>query len=206
MNNNINIINKYFNLNKKKIKKIKKFYKFHKKNINKINLISKNSFKNFYINHIIYSLSIIKIIIFKNKTKILDYGTGGGFPGIPLSIIFPKVKFILIDSIKKKINKLKIFIKKNKIKNVKLINFRAEKIKIKVDFILIRFIKNINYILKNMKKNINKISKNKMKNGFFFYKGNKIKNKKYILYHLYKYIKLNFFKNKYIIYIKNNIL
>lgn len=206
----MNNIYKYikFNINIKKKKKIKKFYKIYKKFIiNKINLISFNSYKKFYINHILDSLSLINIIKFKYNTKILDYGTGGGFPGIPLAIIFPNVKFTLVDSIKKKINILKFIIKKINIKNIKLINIKCEKLKLKFDFIISRYIKNIYIIYKNMNKYINKISKNKLSNGFFFYKSKKkykkylINIKNYKIFNINKYIKLSFFKKKKIIYI-----
>ncbi|XBT18726.1 MAG: 16S rRNA (guanine(527)-N(7))-methyltransferase RsmG [Candidatus Shikimatogenerans sp. Tcar] len=206
----MNNIYKYikFNINIKKKKKIKKFYKIYKKFIiNKINLISFNSYKKFYINHILDSLSLINIIKFKYNTKILDYGTGGGFPGIPLAIIFPNVKFTLVDSIKKKINILKFIIKKINIKNIKLINIKCEKLKLKFDFIISRYIKNIYIIYKNMNKYINKISKNKLSNGFFFYYCKKkykkylINIKNYKIFNINKYIKLSFFKKKKIIYI-----
>ncbi|WXB47291.1 MAG: 16S rRNA (guanine(527)-N(7))-methyltransferase RsmG [Candidatus Shikimatogenerans sp. Tmey] len=197
-----------YNINLKKIKKINLFYKIYKKFIfNKINLISHKSYKNFYRNHILDSLSLINIIKFKYNTKILDYGTGGGFPGIPLAIIFPNVKFTLIDTIKKKIKMLNFIKKKINLKNIKLLNNKCENIKYKYDFIISRYIKNIYIIYKNMKKHINKISKNKLPNGFFFYK-NKNKYKKYLIniknykiFNINKYIKLSFFNKKKIIYV-----
>ncbi|WGH28060.1 MAG: 16S rRNA (guanine(527)-N(7))-methyltransferase RsmG [Candidatus Shikimatogenerans bostrichidophilus] len=128
---------------KKKIIKLKKIhYKLNKK----INLISKNSLKNFYISHIKYSLSIINIIKFLPYSEIMDAGTGGGFPGIPLAIIFNKTKFYLVDSKKKKIFFLKKIIKKLNLKNIILINNRIEKINKKFDFIISRFLSKVDNI------------------------------------------------------------
>ncbi|XBT18410.1 MAG: 16S rRNA (guanine(527)-N(7))-methyltransferase RsmG [Candidatus Shikimatogenerans sp. Tduv] len=206
MNNIFKFIN--ININKSQIKKIHLFFNIYKEYIyKKINLISLKSYKNFYISHILHSLSLLNIIKFKYNTKILDYGTGGGFPGIPLAIILPNVKFTLIDKIKKKIKILKFIKKKIDIKNIKLINNKSENIKLKFDFIISRYIKNIYKIYINMYNNINKISKNKYPNGFFFYKSNdyNINNillKKCHIYNIKKYINIKFFKKKNIIYIK----
>ncbi|WGH26560.1 MAG: 16S rRNA (guanine(527)-N(7))-methyltransferase RsmG [Candidatus Shikimatogenerans bostrichidophilus] len=192
-------------LNKKQFKKLIKLKKIHFFLNKKINLISKNSLKKFYINHIKYSLSIIYLIKFLPNSKILDVGTGGGFPGIPLSIIFNKTKFYLLDSKKKKIYFLKKIIKKLKLKNVKLINIRIENLYKKFDFLISRYFTNINNIYNIFKKNIKKKSIHYINNGIIYLTGEPKKNIKlinnyYILY-LKKYNNNIFFKKKKIIYI-----
>ncbi|WGH24937.1 MAG: class I SAM-dependent methyltransferase [Candidatus Shikimatogenerans bostrichidophilus] len=195
-------------LNKNHIKKffiLKKIHKYYKK---KINLISYNSLKKFYINHIQYSLSILNIINFLPNSEIMDAGTGGGFPGIPLSIIFNKTKFYLVDSITKKILILKKIIKILNIKNVILINNRIQNIKKKFDFIISRYLSNINNVYKLLKNNIKKKSRHIIKNGIIYLTGIKkddIKlNNKYSIIYLKKYYTNTFYKQKKIIYIPIN--
>ncbi|WGH27571.1 MAG: 16S rRNA (guanine(527)-N(7))-methyltransferase RsmG [Candidatus Shikimatogenerans bostrichidophilus] len=192
-------------LNKKQLKKIlklKKIYFFLNK---KINLISKNSFNSFINNHIKYSLSIINLIKFLPNSKILDVGTGGGFPGIPLSIFFKKTNFYLLDSKKKKIFFLKKIIKKLKLKNIKLINSRIENFYIKFDFLISRYFSNINNIYYIFKKNIKKKSIHYINNGIIYLTGENKKNikkiKNFKILYLKKYFKNNFFLKKKIIYI-----
>ena len=97
-----NLLNKYFpDINNSKLEKFNKLYDIYKKLNKNVNLISRKNFDNFYLHHIVHSLSLIKFIYNKN-IRIIDLGTGGGLPGIPLSIIFDKNEFILVDSIKKK--------------------------------------------------------------------------------------------------------
>ncbi|MDH3004474.1 MAG: 16S rRNA (guanine(527)-N(7))-methyltransferase RsmG [Candidatus Shikimatogenerans sp. JK-2022] len=200
--------NIFIKLNNNQIKKIKKLKKIHKFYNKYINLISYNSLKNFYINHIQYSLSIINLIKFLPKSEIMDAGTGGGFPGIPLSIIFKNTKFFLIDSKLKKILILKKIIKKLKIKNIILINNRLENIKKKFDFIISRYLTDINKIYYLLKKNIKKKSYHYINNGIIYLTGikkNKIKlNNKYFIIDLFKFFKNNFYKEKKIIYIPIN--
>ncbi|WGH27060.1 MAG: 16S rRNA (guanine(527)-N(7))-methyltransferase RsmG [Candidatus Shikimatogenerans bostrichidophilus] len=192
-------------INNNKFKKIIKLKKIHYKINKKINLISKNSLKNFYTSHIEYSLSIINIIKFLPNTEIMDAGTGGGFPGIPLSIIFNKTIFYLIDSKYKKIFFLKKIIKKLKLKNIKLINNRIENINKKFDFIISRFLSKIDNIYLLLKNNIKNKSIHYIKNGIIYLTGEKLKNIKKVKYYYYNninnYIKKKFFKNKKIIYI-----
>jgi len=102
----------------------------------KVNLISRKDIDNLEINHILHSLSIVKIISFKDSTSILDVGTGGGLPGIPLAIFFPKVNFTLIDSIGKKIQVVKSICDELSINNVEAINDRVENHLDHYDFIL----------------------------------------------------------------------
>ncbi|WGH25666.1 MAG: 16S rRNA (guanine(527)-N(7))-methyltransferase RsmG [Candidatus Shikimatogenerans bostrichidophilus] len=199
------IKNNFIKINKNKIKKIILLKKIHSILNKKINLISKKSLKNFYINHIEYSLSIINIIKFLPNSEIMDAGTGGGFPGIPLSIIFNRTKFYLVDSIKKKTKCLKIIIKKLKLKNVYILNSRIENVYKKFDFIVSRYLCNINKIYILLKNNIKKKSIHYIHNGIIYLTGEKKKNininKYYYILNINKYINNKFYKHKKIIYI-----
>ncbi|WGH24569.1 MAG: 16S rRNA (guanine(527)-N(7))-methyltransferase RsmG [Candidatus Shikimatogenerans bostrichidophilus] len=199
------IINNYIKFYYKDLNKFKLLKRIHTYYNNKINLISTNSLNKFYQNHIEYSLSIINLIKFLPNSKIMDAGTGGGFPGIPLSIIFKNTKFYLVDSIKKKILILKKIIKVLKIKNVYLINDRIENIKQKYDFIISRYLTNINKFYNMVRNNINKKSNHYLKNGIIYLTGvknNEIKiNKNFYIKDLYEIYKKQFYINKKIIYI-----
>lgn len=197
--------NNFFFLKKKQLKLIIKLKKIHSVLNKKINLISKNSLKNFYTNHIEYSLSIINIIKFLPNSEIMDAGTGGGFPGIPLSIYFKKSNFYLVDSIKKKTKCLNKIVKKLKLKNVYIINSRIENIYKKFDFVVSRFLSNTNNIYNLLKKNIKKKSIHNIKNGIIYLTGEKKSNininNNYYIFNIQKYIKKKFFIQKKIIYI-----
>ncbi|WGH24752.1 MAG: 16S rRNA (guanine(527)-N(7))-methyltransferase RsmG [Candidatus Shikimatogenerans bostrichidophilus] len=197
INNNI----RFYKNDLNKFKYLKKIHTYYNK---KINLISTNSLNNFYLNHIEYSLSIINLIKFLPNSEIMDAGTGGGFPGIPLSIIFKNTKFYLVDSINKKILILKKIIKILNINNVYIINNRIENIKKKFDFVISRYLTNINNIYNMFKNNIKKKSNHYLKNGIIYLTGvkkNNIKIKKYYIRDLYSIYKNDFYFNKKIIYI-----
>lgn len=137
----------------------------------KINLISRKDMGNFYLHHIIHSLAIAKMISFKAKTKILDVGTGGGFPGIPLAILFPEVKFHLVDSIGKKIKVVKAVAEKVGLKNVSAEHQRAEAVKGKFDFVVSRAVTRAENFLPWVERKVSTISFNEKDNGFLFLKG-----------------------------------
>ena len=147
---------KYFNLleryhqelSSEKLETFEKLFEIYFEINKKINLISRKDFENFYLHHIIHSLSIIKFdLIKKNNTKIIDLGTGGGFPGIPLAIYFNKNNFILVDSIKKKINAVNNIIKKINLKNTNCINDRAENLNENADVIISRSVSSVDNII-----------------------------------------------------------
>ncbi len=174
---------------------------------NRINVISRKSIHNFYTHHILHSLSISKLIKLKANTSILDVGTGGGFPGIPLAILFPEVNFILVDSIGKKIKVVKDIIKKSKLSNVQAINTRAEHIEEKFDFIISRAVTNMTDFRKIIKGKIKDDNKNLMNNGIFYLKGGdlseELRNIPYEEYNISDYFQEDFFKTKKIIYVPN---
>ena len=151
-----NLIKKYYpKVNKNELDKLRKLYDLYKKLNKKINLISRKDFENFYLHHIIHSLSLLNYISNKN-IKIIDLGTGGGLPGLPLSIFLNKCEFYLIDSIKKKIDCVNTIIAELNINNIHTINSRIEDISIQSDIIVSRATSNINNILMWTKNSIKK--------------------------------------------------
>ena len=135
----IKSVKKYFpELSEVQIEKLTFLYELFKTHNKKINLISNNSLKNFFVEHVLHSLSISKIKHFNKKEIVLDIGSGGGFPGIPLAIIFPNTHFILIDSISKKTNMIKKFKAELTLKNIEVINDRIENLNLSCDFIVSR--------------------------------------------------------------------
>ena len=197
-------LKKYFpELSNNKIDKFKNLYSIYEKINSKINLISRKDFENFYLHHIIHSLSIVKFkIINNNKLKIIDLGTGGGFPGLPLAIYYDSNEFILIDSIKKKIKAVKKIKNLIKINNIRLINNRIENENIKGDIILSRAVSNLSNIYKWSKNCINK------KGLIINLKGGNIDNelkklnKKYKIFNLSEYYSEKFYETKKIISIQ----
>ena len=200
------IIKYYFpNLSKKQIEQftaLKFLYEYWNA---KINVISRKSISNLYINHVLHSLAIAKVVSFKSETKILDLGTGGGFPGIPLAILFPQANFVLIDSIGKKIKVVNEVIKKTQIKNVKTIHQRAENYNDTFDFIICRAVTNMNEFQKWVEYKFYKKQKNKLQNGILYLKGGdlseELKGIKHIKYEISEFFKEDFFKTKKVIYI-----
>ena len=148
---------------------LKKIYKDLNKNVN---VISRKSIDNINVFHILHSLSINKVIKFKRSTKIMDLGTGGGFPGIPLAITNPNVNFTLVDSIKKKtdiVNTVSTILNLN---NVKVLNLRAENVEEKYDFIVSRAVTNMRGFLKLTKNKLQEKSINELKNGIIYLRMN----------------------------------
>ena len=203
----MNEILKYFpDINPEQTNKFQDFYSVYELWNSKINLISRKDFENLYIHHILHSLSILKFIKFKNGTKVLDVGTGGGFPGIPLAILFPEVEFTLIDGIGKKILAVNTIIKDLKINNAKGINIRAEDLSEKSDFIVARAVGSLDKFYPLIQKNISSNSFNDINNGLIYLKGGdlshelrQIKHYKEVL--ISDYFNEPFFKDKKIIYI-----
>ena len=200
-------IEKYFpKLTQEQKEKYSKLVQLYKYWNSKVNLISRKDIDNLEINHILHSLSIVKIVSFKDSTLVLDVGTGGGLPGIPLAIFFPKVNFTLIDSIGKKIKVVKSICSELSINNVDAINDRVENHLDNYDFILSRAVTRMDKFYKLVNKNFRYDSSNKIKNGIISLKGGNLDeelkdfNEKNI-YDINEYFNYEFFQTKKIIYI-----
>ena len=131
-------LDKHFSkISQDQLKKFNSLIQLYKSWNSKVNLISRKDIDNLYVNHILHSLSIAKVHEFIDGSDILDVGTGGGLPGIPLAILFPKVNFTLLDSISKKIKVVEDISKQLSLTNVKTVNDRAENHNLKYDFIIL---------------------------------------------------------------------
>lgn len=140
----------------------------------KINVISRKDIGNLYEHHVLHSLGIAKVISFKPGTKVMDLGSGGGFPGIPLAILFPEVKFHLIDSIGKKIRVATEISQSIGLKNVSFAHERAEEEKDKFDFVVSRAVMPMDDLVRLSKKNISKKQQNALPNGIICLKGGEL--------------------------------
>ena len=137
----------------------------------KINVISRKDIDSLYTKHVLHSLAIAKIQPFAPGTYVLDVGTGGGFPGIPLAILFPETRFYLIDVILKKITVVKAVAEALELKNVKAEQIRAENVKGDYDFIVSRAVTNMPDFVSWIKSKIKKQQKHELKNGILYLKG-----------------------------------
>lgn len=137
----------------------------------KINVISRKDIDNLYVNHVLHSLAIAKVITFHKGARILDVGTGGGFPGIPLAILFPETNFHLVDSIGKKITVVKAVAEATGLENVKAEQARAEMLKGEYDFVVSRAVAKLNELYKWTHKLIRKKSDHPLANGILCLKG-----------------------------------
>ena len=173
-----------------------------------INVVSRKDFDLFYEGHVLHSLGISKMIDFKPSTSILDVGTGGGFPGIPLAILYPKVNFHLVDSIGKKIKVVDGVVEALGLKNVTAAHQRAEEVKQKFDFVLSRAVTKIDNFLPWVSNKFYHKQKNAYPNGIFYLKGGDLTEEfENVTRHtemldLSKYFTEEFFETKKVVYIK----
>ena len=205
----MNVIKKYFpQIDDNQIIKLSLFEKLIKDWNKKINLVSRKDVENFQLNHILHSLSISKLISFSPKTNILDLGTGGGLPGIPLAIIFPQAEFHLIDRKEKKIKVVNNIVNELKLTNVKSDSSDVKYINTKYDFILNRAVSSTENIIRICNNKINSNSVNKIQNGIICLKGGDLKIELNMVKD-FKILNLNeiffepFFETKKILYIPN---
>lgn len=172
----------------------------------KINVISRKDIDELYIKHVLHSLAIAKIINFEAGTYILDVGTGGGFPGIPLAILFPETRFYLIDVILKKINVVKAIAESLELKNVKTEQIRAENVKGDYDFIVSRAVTNMPDFVSWVKDKIKKTNKHELKNGILYLKGGDLTEElkdfpKAVEYSISDFFKNDFFQTKKVVHV-----
>lgn len=204
----MDLILKYFpDLTESQIEKLTKLGPLYADWNDKINVISRKDMEHFYEKHVLHSLGIAKVIQFEPGTKVLDIGTGGGFPGIPLAIMFPETHFHLIDSTGKKINVVKDVAKQLKLSNVEAQQVRAEDLVRKYDFILSRAVTRFANILPWVKNKFKKEDFNELQNGLLLLKGGDVDEEmeerelSYVTYHLDDYFKEEFFKTKKVVYV-----
>ena len=172
----------------------------------KINVISRKDIDELYTKHILHSLGIAKIIKFEPGTYVLDVGTGGGFPGIPLAILFPETRFFLIDVIAKKIKVVQAVAEALELKNVKAEQLRAELVKGDFDFIVSRAVTNMPDFVSWIKDKIKKKSKHELKNGILYLKGGDLTEElkdfpKATEYNLSDYFEGEFFETKKVVHL-----
>lgn len=173
----------------------------------KINVISRKDIENLYLHHVLHSLAITQVIDFKPNTKILDVGTGGGFPGIPLAIFFPLCQFVLIDSIGKKIRVGQEVSNSIGLSNIELKHLRVQEEKNKYDFVVSRAVMPLNDLVNLVKKNITKEQKNALPNGLICLKGGELQHEilpfKNIAssYEISDYFIEDYFKTKKVVYL-----
>ena len=165
------IIKKYFELNAQQEEQFKQLLPLYKNWNAKINVISRKNIDQLYAQHVLHSLAIAKVTNFLPDSYILDVGTGGGFPGIPLAILFPKTNFHLVDSVGKKIIVVNAIIDALRLNNVETIHTRAENINKKYDFIVSRAVTKMPDFVKLIKGKIKKNNIHKLKNGILYLKG-----------------------------------
>jgi len=173
----------------------------------KVNLVSRNDIENLYERHVLHSLAIAKFIKFRPGTAVMDVGTGGGFPGIPLAIFFPEVKFTLVDSIGKKIKVVEDVIHQLGLKNAIAINERAEKINGSFDYVVSRATAPLGDLVKWTRDKISKKQQNAIPNGIICLKGGDLEAElapfkgRTEVAELSGYFKEDFFKTKQLIFL-----
>lgn len=175
----------------------------------KINVISRKDIENLYEHHVLHSLGIAKVIRFKPGTKVMDLGTGGGFPGIPLAILFPEVQFHLVDSIGKKVRVATEIAGSIGLKNVTTRHARAEEEKQLFDFVVIRAVMPLTDLLKIIRKNISPKQQNALPNGLICLKGGELEKEtmpvknKTTMWNLKEFFGEEFFETKKVVYVAN---
>ncbi len=140
----------------------------------KINVISRKDIDNLYLHHVLHSLAIAKAVSFRPGTRILDFGTGGGFPGIPLAILFPETQFKMIDGTGKKIRVVNEVVTAIGLENVEAVHLRGEEEKGKYDFVVSRAVMPLPDLMKIVKKNVGKEQRNSLPNGVICLKGGNV--------------------------------
>lgn len=205
----IELIHKYFTeLTPLQEEQFEKLFELYLDWNSKINVISRKDMDNFYLHHVLHSISMASIINFKDFTEIMDAGTGGGFPGIPLAILFPDVNFYLVDSIGKKIKVVNEVASAIKLKNVEAEQIRMEQVDRTFDFIISRAVTYLPDFMKWTGYKFHGKSFNSLKNGILYLKGGDLKEelkavKKFKIktYKLSNYFEEDFFESKKLVHV-----
>lgn len=204
----ISIITKYFpditELQKQQFIQLYELYKYWNA---QINVISRKDIDLLYERHVLHSLGIARTISFKKGTNIMDVGCGGGFPGIPLAILFPECNFCLIDSIGKKIKVVNAVAGSIGLKNILAEHRRAEEVKEKFEFIVSRAVTDASVFFRWIQNNVSKNQFNDLPNGILFLKGGDLSEeleefkKRSVIFDLKNYFSEDFFETKKVVYI-----
>ena len=201
------LILKYFpDLTEQQIEQFEALLPLYKEWNAKINVISRKDIDELYLRHVLHSLAIAKVMPFANGSSILDVGTGGGFPGVPLAILFPECQFHLVDSINKKLKVIKGVVDALSLENIKTTHSRVEAINEQYDFIVSRAVTSMPEFTKWVKGKIRKEQINDFKNGILYLKGGDLSDelKQYTrvkLFPLTDYFKEDFFETKKVVYL-----
>ncbi|HBK72227.1 MAG TPA: 16S rRNA (guanine(527)-N(7))-methyltransferase RsmG [Flavobacteriaceae bacterium] len=201
------IINTYFKgLSEEQIRQFKQLEELYIEWNAQINVISRKDIDELYLRHVLHSLGIAKVLSFQPKSKVLDVGTGGGFPGIPLAILFPETQFYLVDSIGKKIKVVQEITNALGLKNVKAKHSRAEEVKGEFDFIISRAVTNMSDFVKWTRKKVAKKQNHELKNGILYLKGGDLTEElanfpKTTIYKLSDYFTEDFFETKKVVHL-----
>jgi len=201
------IIKKYFtDLSETQIKQFEQLKALYLEWNAQINVISRKDIDELYVRHVLHSLAIAKVQMFISKSRVLDVGTGGGFPGVPLAILFPDTQFYLVDSIGKKIKVVQEVSSALGLKNVRAEHGRAEKVKGEFDFIVSRAVTNMDDFVKWVRKKVAKKQNHTLKNGILYLKGGDLTEElsnfpKATLYNLPDYFNEDFFETKKVVHV-----
>jgi len=203
----MDIILKYFpDLLEKQIKQFSQLQDLYNEWNSQINVISRKDMENLYLKHVLHSLAIAKVISFADGTKVLDVGTGGGFPGIPLAILFPNVEFLLVDSIGKKIKVVNEVANSIGLKNLRAEHKRAEQVNGQFDFVVSRAVTRMKVFQQWVRKRISTKQRNILFNGILYLKGGDLTEelegiKNVELYNIPDFFEEEFFETKKVVYI-----
>jgi 16S rRNA (guanine527-N7)-methyltransferase len=200
------IIQKYFpDLSEKQLQQFSDLQELYEHWNSQINVISRKNMDTLYINHVLHSLAIAKVVQFAKGTTVLDIGTGGGFPGIPLAILFPDTEFLLVDSIGKKIKVVNEVCSAICLSNVRTMHERAEKVNETFDFVVSRAVTNMTDFKKWVKGKFNKKHYNSIDNGILYLKGGdlmeELRGISHTNYDISEFFTEEFFDTKKVIYI-----
>jgi len=201
------LILKYFpDLTETQIKQFSQLQNLYMEWNAQINVISRKDMDNLYVKHVLHSLAIAKVITFSDGTKILDVGTGGGFPGIPLAILFPKVEFLLVDSIGKKIKVVNEVATSIGLKNLRAQHTRAEQVVGQFDFVVSRAVTKMKVFQQWVPKRISTKQNNILFNGILYLKGGDLTEelqgiKNVDVYDIPNFFEEEFFETKKVVYV-----
>jgi 16S rRNA (guanine527-N7)-methyltransferase len=203
----VNLIEKYFPLTENQRRQFAALGPLYKEWNDKINVVSRKDIENLYVNHVLHSLGIAKVLSFQKDADVLDVGTGGGFPGIPLAILFPDTRFHLVDSIGKKITVVTEVSNALGLTNVKAEKVRAEEVKMKYDFVVSRAVTRMKEFYGWVRNSFKPKSLHTLDNGILYLKGGDLDEemieakRPYSVYDLPDFFQEEFFETKKVVYV-----